>query len=76
MIIINNRNPFPNQYIITYRDMIKCGYMTISNGKKITWYKMLSRFTPDGIVPKEFKFPSFNHVLLQREDTKMYQVIF
>ena len=44
--------------------------------KKITWYKMLSRFTPDGIVPKEFKFPSFNHVLLQREDTKMYQVIF
>lgn len=30
MIIINNRNPFPNQYMITYRDMIKCGYMTIS----------------------------------------------
>ena len=37
---------------------------------------MLSRFTPDGIVPKEFKLPSFNHVLLQMEDTKMYQVIF
>ena len=37
---------------------------------------MLSRFAPDGIVPEEFKLQSFNHVLLQREDTKMYQVIF
>ena len=37
---------------------------------------MLSRFAPDGIVPEEFKLPSFNHVLLQRKDTKMYQVVF
>ena len=37
---------------------------------------MLSRFAPDGIVPEEFKLPSFNHVWLQRKDTKMYQVIF
>ena len=37
---------------------------------------MLSGFAPDGIVPEEFKLPSFNHVLLQRKDTKMYQVIF
>ena len=37
---------------------------------------MLSRFAPDGIIPEEFKLPSFNHVLLQRKDTKMYQVIF
>ena len=37
---------------------------------------MLSGFAPDGIVPEEFKLPSFNHVLLQSEDTKMYQVIF
>ena len=43
---------------------------------KITWYKMLNRFAPDGIVPEEFKLLSFNHVLLQRKDTKMYQVIF
>ena len=37
---------------------------------------MLSRFASDVIVPEEFKLPSFNHVLLQRRDTKMYQVIF
>ena len=36
---------------------------------------MLSRFAPDGIIPEEFKLPSFNHVWLQRKDTKMYQVI-
>ena len=47
-----------------------------SNGKKTTWYKMLNRFAPDGIVPEEFKLPSFNHVLHQRKNTKMYQVIF
>lgn len=27
-------------------------------------------------VKEEFKTPSFNNVLLYREDTKMYQVIF
>ena len=37
---------------------------------------MLNRFAPDGIVPEEFKLPSFNHVLHQRKNTKMYQVIF
>ena len=37
---------------------------------------MPSGFAPDDIVPEEFKLPSFNHVLLQRKDTKMYQVIF
>ncbi len=37
---------------------------------------MLSRFAPEGIVPEEFKLPSFNLVLLQRKDTKMYQDIF
>ena len=37
---------------------------------------MLSRFAPDGIIPEEFKLPSLNHVLLQRKDTKMYQVFF
>ena len=44
--------------------------------KKITWYKMLNRFAPDDIVQEKFKLPSFNHVLLQRKDTKMYQIIF
>ena len=37
---------------------------------------MPSGFAPDDIVPEEFKLPSFNHVLLQRKDTKMYQIIF
>ena len=37
---------------------------------------MLNRFAPDDIVQEKFKLPSFNHVLLQRKDTKMYQIIF
>ena len=43
---------------------------------KVTWYKMPSRFAPDGIVPEEFKLPSFNHVLLQRKDTNMAKLFF
>ena len=31
---------------------------------------MLSRFAPDGIVTEEFKLTSFNHILLQKKDTK------
>ena len=37
---------------------------------------MLSRFAPDGIIPEEFKLPSFNHVLLQRKDTNMAKLFF
>ena len=47
-----------------------------SNNKKITWYKMLSRFAPNDILLEEFKTISFNHVLFYKRDTKMYQVIF
>ncbi len=42
-----------------------------SNVKKITWYKMLSRFALNDIVPEEFKTLSFNHVLLHKKDIKM-----
>ena len=37
---------------------------------------MLSRFAPKDILLEEFKTISFNHVLLYKRDTKMYQVIF
>lgn len=37
---------------------------------------MLSRFTPNDMVPEEFNTISFNHVLLHKKYTKMYQVIF
>ncbi len=37
---------------------------------------MLSRFAPNDILLEEFKTIFFNHVLLYKRDTKMYQVIF
>lgn len=37
---------------------------------------MLSRFAPNSILLEEFKTISFNHVLLYKGNTKMYQVIF
>ena len=37
---------------------------------------MLSRFAPKDILLEEFKTISFNHVLLHKKSTRMYQVIF
>lgn len=37
---------------------------------------MLSRFAPNDIVSEGFKTISFNHVLLHKKSTRMYQVIF